>query len=64
MLATGLERHRPKVIPVCLGEARTEVGDHARKGMSGVEARLGFEAGESVGGLGREHSTCTMSWVG
>ena len=51
----GLERRRPKVIPVCLGEARTEVGDHARKGMSGVEARLGFEEGESVGGIGREH---------
>src|SRR5919106_356801 len=55
MHATGLEWRISKVIPVRLGETGPEVGDHTQQRMARVEARLGFEEGESVGGLGLEH---------
>jgi len=45
----------PKVIPVGLDEARAEVGDDTRQGMTGVETRLGCKADESLGGLDLDH---------
>jgi hypothetical protein len=48
MDATGLERHRSKMVVMCLGEAWPEIRDHSIERVAGVEACLGNQAGEAI----------------